>query len=347
MIKRFVLAGLALALGLGLVLVPTQGGKARAQGADEKKLVWKHGLKFQVRKAGEKEFTDKTQQYGAEIFQDKLLNQLVYIAEKGDLSLGSAANADSIGTEVKAPKLFYALELTVREVGESKFEGKVKKYGIEVFNDPNANNIVYVAETGKIAVIPTGTITAPASVKNPEWFHGLEVKVRKAGESDFEKAMKVSLEVYKDEHTNRLIYVTDAGAIATVDAAKVAKPKADDIKNPTWYHAFDLKVRPADEDKFTDKAKKFGVEVYKDENADTLLFVSETGSIAVVPAGGVTKPAKSADPKLEAGRAFSVRKANEPNFTEKTQKFGAEIYTDPNSNTKVYVPETGALFVTK
>ncbi len=338
-----ILAGLLL-----LALGSHEGPRAFAQGGDGKTLIWKEGLSFQVRKAGETDFTDKTQKYGAEIFEDKAINQLVYIDELGALSLGSAAKAGSIGDTVKAPRLFYALEMVVREVGESKFEGgKTRKFGCEVFNDVNAENLVFITEKGYLAVTPTGALKEPAKVQNPEWFHGMELKVRKAGEKEFtDKTAKISLEVYKDPNSNQLIYITDKGAIAIVAAGTTAKPAT--IKDPVWFYAFESQVRKADEDKFSMTTKKIGAEVYKDENANTLIFVTETGDLAVIPAGTVAKPSPVQDPKLLTGRSFRVRKADEKDFNEKTQKFGAEIYVDPNSGgSKIYLSETGAIAVTK
>jgi hypothetical protein len=61
---------------------------------------------------------------------------------------------------------------------------------------------------------------------------------------------------------------------------------ADDkekVKAPKWTHALDLKVRKGNESEF-DKAKTYGIEVFKDENNGNLIYISETGSISVVPA---------------------------------------------------------------
>jgi len=53
-------------------------------------------------------------------------------------------------------------------------------------------------------------------------------------------------------------------------------------KGWTWKYDFDLKARQGGNGDW-DKARKFGVEVYLDENANNLVYLSETGSIAVVP----------------------------------------------------------------
>jgi hypothetical protein len=311
--------------------------------ADTKGVDWKHGLNFQVRRAGQTEFTDKTPKFGAEIFLDKDITKLVYVCETSSLGLGSAAKVGA-GQDVKAPKLLHALEVRVRGANEMSFSDKTRKFSSEVFKDVNTDQLVYISEKGSIAVTPGAGISAPAKIKDPVWFHGLEVKVRKVGEKEFgDKTKKVGLEVYKDENTNHLFYITDAGRIAVVPAGSASKPS--EVKPPTWFHAFEVKVRKADEKEFSKDTRTYSVEVYKDDNANTLLYICETGDIAVVSAAGVDKPSSSKEPKWLYGRSFRVRKADEPDFNDGTRKFGAEVYQDENTGNQVYITETGTLAV--
>jgi len=48
----------------------------------------------------------------------------------------------------------------------------------------------------------------------------------------------------------------------------------------------DVSVRKANEAAFGKDTRKFGVEVFRDETNGNLMFVCETGSIAVIPGGG-------------------------------------------------------------
>jgi hypothetical protein len=45
-----------------------------------------------------------------------------------------------------------------------------------------------------------------------------------------------------------------------------------------------LAVRGLGETEFTEKTKRFGIEVYRDDRHGTLLYITETGAIAAVPA---------------------------------------------------------------
>jgi hypothetical protein len=59
--------------------------------------------------------------------------------------------------------------------------------------------------------------------------------------------------------------------------------QAQQTKEPKWLHGLALRARKGDEADFTQKTRKFGVEVFRDENTNNLVYISETGSIAVVP----------------------------------------------------------------
>ncbi len=64
-----------------------------------------------------------------------------------------------------------------------------------------------------------------------------------------------------------------------------SQPEAE-VKGPKWLYGMSIKSRPSDVPRFQDPGvKKYGVEVFKDENNGNLIYITETGSIAVVPAG--------------------------------------------------------------
>ena len=55
------------------------------------------------------------------------------------------------------------------------------------------------------------------------------------------------------------------------------------VKAPTWLHGMNLRSRKSNEPDFNKDTKKFGIEVFKDEENGNLIYISETGSIAVLP----------------------------------------------------------------
>jgi hypothetical protein len=61
-----------------------------------------------------------------------------------------------------------------------------------------------------------------------------------------------------------------------------SRAQENKVKAPTWLHGFNVKSRKSSEYDFNKDTKKYGIEVYKDEENGNLIYVSETGSIAVV-----------------------------------------------------------------
>jgi hypothetical protein len=72
------------------------------------------------------------------------------------------------------------------------------------------------------------------------------------------------------------------GGVAMQFLPHVAAQDAD-IKKPKWHHGLSLMVRTANEANFGKDTKKIGIEVFRDENNGNLIYVSDTGSIAVLP----------------------------------------------------------------
>jgi hypothetical protein len=61
-----------------------------------------------------------------------------------------------------------------------------------------------------------------------------------------------------------------------------AQAQEKQVKKPQWLHGLSVKVRTAAEEDFSDKTKKVGIEVFRDDNNGNLIYITETGSIAVV-----------------------------------------------------------------
>lgn len=59
--------------------------------------------------------------------------------------------------------------------------------------------------------------------------------------------------------------------------------QAQEAKGSKWLHGLELRVRKGGEAYFSKDTRKFGIEVYLDENTKQWIYISETGSIAVVP----------------------------------------------------------------
>ena len=245
-------------------------------GADHQgKWLFAHDLN--ARKADEMKFTPTTKKYGVEVFNDVASGNLLLVSEVGTIALLSgAANAKTDGE----PSWHHALLLKVRGVDESNFSDNSKKYGIECFKESNTGKLIYISETGSLAV---GTAPEkapePDAVKAPVALYGLTVRVRDAEQKNFTPETKTfSIEVFQDANTKELIYITDTGSIAVAPTPTALKKTL----GVTWKEAAVLKARPGGVADF-DKAKPYGIELFTDENTGYTLFISNTGSIAVLP----------------------------------------------------------------
>ena len=247
-----------------------------------KEPLWQHGLTLSARPVGAKDW-DKAKKVGIEVFKDENNGGLVYITEDGDVEAVASRYATATDKgKPKSPKWKHAMDLKVRKAGEKDFTKDTKKVAIEVYLDENSGNLVYLTDAGSIAVASDKLSSQKETGKGPDWQHGLELKVRKAGEKDFTKDTKTyGIEVFLDGNTGNLIYVCETGGIAVVPG-KFAKLSDNKSKAPELKHSMDLSVRKAGQKEFAKGDKKFGIEVYADENNGNLIYIVENGEMSVV-----------------------------------------------------------------
>ena len=344
--RKRITAGLV-ALAAGLAVLAGGRGPVAAQPKSDKgpppKFLYGHDLR--VRKGGEKFFDANTPRVGVEVFQhevksgddDKGVPFIVAISEAGSLAVFPATPT---GAD-KTCKWLTAHDLKVRKAGEPEFTQKTKMWGVELFRDQGSNRLLYASESGAIATAPVPSNLA--SDKGPKWHHALEPKVRGPEQDTFDNARRFGLEVFKDDNTGGLIYITETGSIATA-AAPAKEPDKTKVAPPKPSYGLVLRVRNADELDFTDKTKKLGVEVFEDPNANTLFYLSETGSIAVVPNPSSGKFGEARGVTWKTAMNLRARKGGEKDF-DKARKFGIEVFQDNRTGNLIFVCETGAIAV--
>jgi hypothetical protein len=251
-------------------------------------------------------------------------------------SFGSSPASAQPDKDAGAPKFLYGHDLRVRQGGKKDFTPETPKIGVEVFHDEATKAIVAISEKGSIAVGPAIPIAADRSCK---WLTAHDLAARKAGEAEFtERTKKFGVELFRDMGSNRLLYACESASIAF---APITGSLVTD-RGPKWHHALEPRVRSPEQTSF-DTAKKFGLEIFKDENTGGLIYiVAETGAIATAPApASAPDPKKIAPPATRYGLVLRVRGANEPDFTEKTRKMGVEVFEDPNANVLFYITDAG------
>jgi hypothetical protein len=320
--------------GLCTLCVLLQLGEASAQTA-EGKPVWLYAHDLKVRKGGETDW-DKATKIGIEVFKDPGTGALLAITQAGQLAVTPIGE---LGASKKADWLF-AHDLLCRKGDEDKFGPDTAKFGVEVYKDGGSGKLLYLSQAAGIVFADAAGVSTD---KDPAWHHGLAMKVRAPKEEAFgPNTKKVGVEVFKDGNTGGLIYITETGLIATGTAPATA-PAKDAVKKPTALYAYSLRVRKADEPDFIEgKTQKYAVEVFKDENTNSLVYITEAGSIAVVPAPSEVK----LDQKLEWQRAmtFKARPGGEASFT-KANKFGVEMFLDHKTGNTIFISDIGGIAV--
>lgn len=331
--KRIAVGLIALAGGMAVL-----GGSipvaAQPKAEKDQSPKWLYGHDLKVRPGGEKDFP-KAVKIGVEVFQDERNQATIGISEAGAISVFPAGPA---GSDKKAVWQT-AHDLKVRKSGEPEFTQKTKVWGVELFRDLSSNRLLYASEAASIAFAPVPE--KMSKDKGPKWHHALEPKVRSPEQESFEQAHGFGLEVFKDENTNELIYITETGAIA-VAPAPATPPDPKKVAAPKPVYGLILRVRTADEGDFSPKTKRVGVEVFEDSNANTLFYITQTGSIAVVPSAPRQDDHKGVTWKNAMN--LRARKGGEKEF-DKAKKYGIEVFQDNRTGNLIFICETGAIAV--
>ena len=331
--RKRIVAGL---LALLAALIVGLGSPEQATAQDQKAPKFLYGHDVLVRPGGVKDFNEKTtKKIGIEVFQDDATRAMVAISEAGDLAV---LPLTTIGME-RTSKWLTAHDLAVRKAGEAEFTTKTKKWGVELFRDLASNHLLYVCESAAIAFAPIpGSLVTD---RGPKWHHALEPKVRRPGEASFETAKKFGLEVFKDENTGGLIYITEIGSIATA-AAPPTSPDPKSIMPPKTAYGLELRVRGAEEKNFSESTKRVGLEVFEDPNAKVLFYITDTGHIATAPNPGNLPNARGVTWK--GAMALKARKGGMKEF-DKAKKYGIEVFQDNRTGNLIFICETGSIAV--
>lgn len=331
-------AGLAVFMAVLSVLT---GGSSNPAGAQDKTKtippthLYGHDLK--VRPGGEREWTNALK-IGVEFFRDDATKTIIAISDTGSIAV-TRAPVGALG-KMEKPDWLTAHDLACRKAGEVEFTQKTKKFGVELFRDRPTNTLLYVCESGSLvlASVPGGLVTD----KEPKWHHALEPKVRAPEQDKFDTAKKFGMEIFKDENTGGLIYVTETGGIAPAAApGEAVDPKK--LQPPKTMYGLVLRVRGAAETEFTEKTKKMGVEVFEDPNSKATFYITEAGFVATAPkAGKIPDDAKGVTWK--SAMALGARKAGEKLF-DTAKKYGIEVFEDNRTGNLIFISETGSIAV--
>jgi hypothetical protein len=256
----------------------------------------------------------------------------------------------SISAQLPKPPVWsHAFDLKCRNSKQPKFDKDTKTFGVEVFRDENNSKGLYIIETGVLAAVGDLKELKATGAKSraPEWLHGLDLKVRPAGEQDFSRAKVFGLEVFRDENNGNWVYISEVGGMAVAPGGRSAKAPTDSPRAPKWVYGLDLKVRKAHEKAFDKDTKIWSIEVFLDPNTGNLVYMCEKGSLAIVPGAGDTAAPlpKAKAPEWLHGLDLKVRKGGQKDFDGQTKSYGLEVFRDENNGNLLYISETGNLAI--
>jgi formylglycine-generating enzyme required for sulfatase activity len=239
----------------------------------------------------------------------------------------------------QSPQWRYRFELKCRPSEQAKFE-LARTFAVEVFED--RGKALYVTETGMVAVSDFANLDQ-SKVQPPTWMHKLDLKIRPPG---FEPPLKkFGLEIYVDEQSGHWMYIDETGAFVVVPGAGPFKPAQKKAKAAGWLHGLDLRVRKAGEKGFEKNTRAWGVEVFHDENNGNIVYIGDSGMLAVVP-GARDAPAPTRDAKAPVWlNAFNLKVRKAGPGPAKFATCGLELFRDQNNGNLIYVSETGSLAV--
>ncbi len=294
----------------------------------------KGNFDLKVRRPADKSLGDDSPRCAVNVFRDPKTTALLYVTQSGSLAIGGRGGSGTDGSGT-APRYLYGLKLEVKVTG-APGPGN-PRFTVEVYRDDATRNLIYVSDKKSIAVLPDRSVgqVRPAPRNNvAEYKHLCDVKVRKAGEADFRKAQKITIEIIQDVATSNLIFLSSTGLIAVVPGGGLGKTESGD---PDWKNALEVKVRRPDQ-KLPGLEKKLGIEVFREEFTGNLIYISETGHLAVIRRLPVAGPKKDFVAVPLHGLELVIR----TDGTE-TRKASVEAVRDDENQVVVYVSETGGL----
>src|SRR5207248_170645 len=151
---------------------------------------------------------------------------------------------------------------------------------------------------------------------------------------------------FKDENNGNVIYLSETGGFAVVPSKLQNKDEAvKKALDPEHQHGLELAVRKFGEDNIGKDTKRYGVEIYSDENNGNLIYLCETGDLAVVAArvARKTPEGKTKAPELKHAMDLAARRVGEEKFTKATKRYNVEVYFDENNGNTIYICETGSI----
>jgi hypothetical protein len=107
------------------------------------------------------------------------------------------------------PKLLYELMLDMRSAEPGKLTERTRQLAVTVFEDPDADSLLYLTHTGSFAV--AANVFRESDKHGAELKNSLNARSRKGGET-----RTYGIEVFVDSRTGHRIFISETGSIAVL-----------------------------------------------------------------------------------------------------------------------------------
>jgi hypothetical protein len=238
----------------------------------------------------------------------------------------------------------YRLEFPVAKAAPPKDTTETRTFFADALLDKDGGRLFYAAQaTPTLGVLKGDEKAVGKGDKPAKELYRLVLQARTWDEKEIDKdTRKFTVEVFRDENTGHLVYVSEAGAVAVVAAPKDVPTKAPETR---WLYRLKLRVRPPGEADFTFETLKCNVEVYREADSGRLIYLPHNGNLAVSAPGKEFKAKEAKEPKWTHAFVLKARTPEDREFNPRTPQFSLEVYDDENSETALYVTNTFALAV--
>ena len=247
--------------------------------------------------------------------------------------------------ETRKAGMVARLDMACRKFGEADIDKKTKRWGVEAFRDDNTS-----AASGFYISRPVaspraefqGPVAAAQSEQGPRVEDRARISPHEGRRQQVRQGDQVhSMEVFRDPNVEIWLFISEQGNIAATNGKLFPAPSTRPPNGSTASICKSAKAASRN----SRTPRKFGIEVYPTATRQPRLRHRERRHRHHPRNQGSPRRQRKI-PGLAARPRSSCRKHDEKSFTEKTRKFGVEVYHDVTTGNLIFISETGSISVT-
>lgn len=202
---------------------------------------------------------------------DTFTDAVIYVSDRGGVA---AVRAAKPAAQIQPIQTLDPMVLEARGVGEAYATRATKVFRLAVIEDPNLKQFVYVSGEAALAASPHRP-----EARRHRLPHGYALAARAPDETTFgQSPRQFPIDVIELPGSKTLLWRTrTAGRIAVTEGAAAAAPTVP----PTLVQRIRIRRQLEPTNPSTDADKQAAIDVYRDPNTASLIYMSHTGDFAV------------------------------------------------------------------